>query len=255
MIKDFIWVTGFAGHRPASLFFVVLLGFVHSIPSQAEPGLVLNTPGNPPWHFPDQSGTIDRLIHEVFDRLGVRVTVQSLPAERALLNADAGIEDGDVGRVAGLTRIYPNLIRVPEMIFRADFVAFTRSMKFETDGWETLAPYNIGIINGHKIAEANVKTFQSLVSVEKLDILFNLLVEGRVDVVATERLFGIYMAKQLGIDDVKVMDPPLARLDLYLYLHKKHSALVPLIDEAIREAKSDGLYKRIFDTSNNSVLR
>ncbi len=248
-------VTGFVKCRSASLLFVVLLSLVYPLPGHAVPGLVLNTPGNPPWHYPDQSGTIDRLMHEVFGRLDIRVTVQSLPAERALLNADAGIEDGDVGRVAGLTRIYPNLIQVPETLFHADFVAFTRSVTFRSDGWETLSPYDVGIINGHKAAEANIKTFQSLVSVEDLRVLFNLLAKDRVDVVVTERLFGAYIAKQSGIDDVKVMDPPLARLELYLYLHKKHSALVPRISKTLREVKSDGTYKRILDTLNGFVLR
>jgi hypothetical protein len=34
-------------------------------------------------------------------------------------------------------------------------------------------------------------------------------------------------------------------LEFYLYLHKKHQAIVPLVAEALRAMKRDGAYQRI----------
>jgi polar amino acid transport system substrate-binding protein len=35
---------------------------------------------------------------------------------------------------------------------------------------------------------------------------------------------------------------------MYLYLHKKHQALVPKLSQAIRDIKADGSYNRILST-------
>jgi hypothetical protein len=51
---------------------------------------------------------------------------------------------------------YPNLVQVPEKAFTTGFVAFTKGFTFQPAGWESLKPYNVVIINRHKISEANV---------------------------------------------------------------------------------------------------
>ena len=37
-------------------------------------------------------------------------------------------------------------------------------------------------------------------------------------------------------------------VSMYLYLHRRHEALVPRIAQALREMKSDGSYNRILAT-------
>ncbi len=48
-----------------------------------------------------------------------------MPAERCLQDANAGISDGEIGRIRGMSRFYPNLVLVDEPIIESrDFVAF-----------------------------------------------------------------------------------------------------------------------------------
>ncbi len=70
----------------------ILLFSIFIPPLHAEQTLVLNTPGHPPSHYPDQSGTIDQLMEEAFGRIDVQVTLKSLPPEEALINANNGIK-------------------------------------------------------------------------------------------------------------------------------------------------------------------
>jgi hypothetical protein len=41
------------------------------------------------------------------------------------------------------------------------------------------------------------------------------------------------------------MEPPLARVDFYLYLHKKHEPMVSQISAALKAMKRDGTHEQI----------
>jgi polar amino acid transport system substrate-binding protein len=226
-------------------FFLVTC-LVSSIPLciAAQERLVLNTPGEPPYHHQDQTGIADLLIKEAFSRIGREATVQWQPPERSLMNANMGIVDGDVGRIGGLNKEYPHLIQVPETFVTTDFLIFTKTFSIRLVAWESLKPYHVAIIRGHKIAEANVVA-RSLIKARNAEILFLLLNNDRVDVAICERLFGSMMARKTN-PEIKGLEPPLATADFYLYLHKKHEALVPEIAKALETMKRDGTYKRLW---------
>lgn len=122
------------------LSFISLI-FVLVSPVLAEPVLTINTAASSPYTKPDMTGLADRIISEAFRRTGYEIKIVSLPSERALINANAGIEDGNFIRVAGLNKLYPNLIMVPEKITAHEFVVFTKSAFFEIVGWKSLQPY------------------------------------------------------------------------------------------------------------------
>lgn len=212
----------------------------------AQKTLILNTAGNAPLHRPQQNGIIDLLVKEAFSGINIEVYLQHLPAERALMNANLGIEDGDAARIGGLTEEYPNLIQVPARIFHTDFVAFTRDQQIIVTNWRDLEPYHVGIIVGHKISEANVKNTRSLTIADDTRILFTLLKNERVDIVVCEYFFGMDMVKQLGLTDVRTLSPPLATLDFYIYLHKKHALLVDGLVDSINQMNDNGTYSRIY---------
>ena len=162
------------------------------------------------------------------------------------MNANAGIEDGDLNRIAGLERAYPNLIRVPEKNMDMHFVAFTRQADLTLDqGWRGLSGHSVGIIKGWKILEQNLPTDVQAIFVKDAEQLFRLLEHRRVDVVLYAQHLGQAQAQQLGLTDVRVAGPTLTSQAMYIYLHKKHAQLVPRLAEALRQMKADGTYARI----------
>jgi len=210
----------------------------------ARQGLTINTPGEAPYHYADQTGIIDLWLKEVFARIRQEVIVDWQPPERGLMNANIGIIDGDAGRIDGLSRRYPNLLQVPEVFMVADFLAFTKNFSFQQTGWESLRPYHVAIVRGHKLSEANVKGTQSLIRTGNAEALFRLLNSDRTDVAVCERRFGSLTAKRIN-PQIKGLEPPLASVNFYLYLHKKHEPLVPRVSHAIKAMKGDGTYERL----------
>ncbi len=207
--------------------------------------LVLNTAHSAPRSRPDGSGYEDRIVAEAFRRIGLAVRIIHLTSERALQNASQGIDDGNYARVAGLERLYPNLVMVPEPVDEFVFTAFTKSRDLQVQGWEGLKPHSVGLITGWKIVEANTEGVRALTSVKNEEALFSLLERNRADVVVVDLLLGQEVLRKGGLRGVRALSPPLERRDMYIYLHKRHAELVPRLAEALRQMRRDGTTLRL----------
>lgn len=211
------------------------------------PALVLNTSFFAPITSPERDGVLDLFYAELFGRLGLRVEIQASSAERGLRNADSGVDDGDVSRVAGIERDYPHLLRVPERVMAYQMVAFSRRHDFAVAGAASLAPYDVGILTGWKILERTIVGSRSLQKLETGRQLFAMLDKDRIDVAVIERLEGLHFIQSMGLQGVRQLRPAFVEGDWFLYLHQRHAALVPLLAAEIRRMKADGSYQRIFD--------
>lgn len=223
------------------LFAAVLL----ANPCFASAPLVLGTFAGPPLSNESQTGFYDLVLGEAFRRIKQPLAIVNLPAERSLLNANNGITDGDFVRISGLERLYPDLIKVPEKIVDFEFVAFSRNVRMKTSSWASLKPYDVAIVRGWKILEENIVDTRSLVRTKDQLQLFRLLANERTDIVIYSRFEGYALLKDLGLKDVTALEPPLAVREMYLYLNRKHQALIPTLAKALREMKTDGTYRAI----------
>ena len=186
------------------------------------------------------------LSKEAFRRIGVEFKLVTLPSERSLHSANLGEVDGEGLRVAGLSGQYPNLVQVPERYIGISFVAFARDATIRLEqGWESLKPHRIAFINGWKMFEANASGARSVSKVDKPDQLFLMLDSGRVDLALYTRSDGVALARGMGLGAIAPIAPALKDVDMYLYLNRKHEALVPRLSQALREMKADGSYNRI----------
>lgn len=220
-------------------------------------GLAPAVAGNPTLTLSTNNTPLDRkaleqLSQESLRRIGVDLKLVSLPSERSLTAANLGEVDGEGLRVGGLggpDGPYPNLIQVPERFVRISFVAFSKNATISLDnGWDSLKPYRIAFINGWKMFEANAQGARVVNKVDKPEQLFRMLDEGRVDLVLYTHADGLLLARNLGLTSVAPLSPALKEVDMYLYLHKKHQALVPKLTQAIRDLKADGSYNRILSS-------
>jgi len=229
-----------------TLFFIL---FSHSALSQ--PTIVLNTAFGPPVSNATQTGYGDQVLREAFKRIGYQLETVRLPAERALINANRGIDDGELARIGGLQKKYPNLIQVPETFLTVDMVLYSKNYPdFIVDGWDSVASHSLAIISGWKIMEKNFAKLGDRVEIIKTDTpeqSFSLLKNDRVDFIAYSNWSGLGYIKTHNIKNIKLLEPPLARPEFYVYLHKKHEAIVPQLAEAIKTMKTDGTLQTLFD--------
>jgi polar amino acid transport system substrate-binding protein len=212
-----------------------------------EPVLVLATGAREPMvSLPGKPGFVEEVAREAFRRAGYGLRVLPLPVERALQNANAGIEDGDLFRAAGFEKDYPNLVQVPQPLLEQDFVAMSRRAEVEVRGWPDLARYSVAYVTGNKILERQLQGVAQQTSVRDNAALFAMLAADRVDVVLINRWVGYLAARQAGLA-VRVQEPALLRVPMFIYLHRKHEALAPRLAKALADVRSDGTWQRLHD--------
>ena len=232
------------GGSAAALGSAALGGFGRA----AQPEVLrLSTAFGPPIFAADGSGFFNMLMSEAAQRIGVAVEVEAAPPERALVNANGGLVDGDGPRIHALRDIgsYPNLLRVPEVLIVVEFTAFSRARPVSAEDWSSLFPYNVGIVRGWKILEQNITEARSLVRAKTARQLFGLLASERIEVAVIDRLSGLAAARELSIIDIAVADRALARRPMYLHMHKRHAGLIEPLGTVLAQMKADGTYARI----------
>jgi len=215
-------------------------------PVWASDAIVLNTGVRDPFTTSANDGFVDRLVAEAFRRAGRKANVIVYQnSAKSLENANRGIDDGVALRIKGLEKKFPNLIRVPEKVMDNDFVAYAMSKPIETPDWSALAGYRIAYVNGWQIFQNNLKDHKQATKTKSAQQMFDLLSANKVDLMLYERWQGLWRAKQLGLRFI-AGEPPLAKMEMFFYLNKKHESLVPEIAKALADMKRDGSYEEIF---------
>ena len=220
----------------------------------ADKKIVLNTGVRNPFTTAEHNGFLDELYKEVFRRIGYDATVSIYEASaRSLKVANDGVDDGVALRIKGLEKKFPNLIRVPEKVMDNDFVAYSFGLNQEIKGWNSLDNNSIAYIIGWQIFNNNLGHHKDVIRTKDADQLFSLFKGNRVDYILYERWQGLWRAQQLGLK-VSVHEPPLAKREMFMYLHKKHAGLVDKAAAALADMKRDGTYQKIVDRTLTPLL-
>lgn len=226
-----------------TLLAIVSILLVCSMPVAAKT-LALNDVGSPPLTNDRGTGFLDIIATEAFRRNGLKLSLIRVPAERALKNSNAGIDDGELFRIGGMEKLYPNLVPVPEKIIDMHFVAFSKDPSVRVNGWQSLGPLVVGLIKGWKILEINTPREAHIILARDAEQLFTMLDKGRVDVALYSRLMGLEIIRRRKIAGAKALSPPLDVRAMFIFLHKKHKALAPKIAASLAALKSEGVYGR-----------
>lgn len=238
---------------PLSLSFFLFLA--SSFSALASDKLILNTGTRDPFTTENKNGFLDLLIKESFQRIGIDAELIVYDASaRALAHANTGVDDGVALRVKGINKKFTNLMRVPEKLMDNDFVAYSTRDYLDVGDWGSLATYEIAYILGWQIFQNNLSDHQSTTRTRNVTQLMNMLAHDRVDLILYERWQGLWHARKMDIN-VNVYEPPLAKREMFMYLHKKHADLVDKVSASLVEMKKDGTYQKIFDQTLTRYLR
>lgn len=215
--------------------------------------MVIGSCHRSPLSTADGTGILDQLAIEAFHRIGESACITTLPCERSLLNADQGVTDGDILRIPNTIRsLYPNLVAVPEPLYRFTFQGFTADATLKVSDFDDLKPLRVGYVIGWKILENKVHAAETI-HARGAEQLFPLLTEGKAQVVIYERLTGLSLVRENGLQGIRLIEPPFMVTDQYMVLNRRHAGLVDRLAEAIRAMKADGSYNAAFRTAGYEV--
>lgn len=188
-------------------------------------------------------------MQELFERNKLQLEYQRLPLSRALSRANDGIDDGDGPRVKAVEKKFKNLRRVDVPILKIAIHAHVKDIKLlKIKSWEDIKPYAVGVRRGTVIQVKNLKrvNHKNIIYVTTNEQLFQLLEAGRIDVAIAERFMARTVKEQKHLEHLYQTEPLLEK-NMYLYMHKKHSGLLPALTNTLMEMKNEGKLKALDD--------
>lgn len=191
-------------------------------------------------HAPNDPLTtkVYRVLAEAYRRIGIETRDVQQPNERSLRAVNAGEADGEVMRMGGIEIDYPNLARVPEPVFEIDTMAYTTGQTFAVDGWESLRPYTLCVLRGIRMVEIKTEGMTRTFA-NSLNQLAEMIEHDRCQVGVFGRVSAAELAA-LSQGRVRPLEPPINRLPLYHYVHRRHQLLVPQLATALHQMREDG---------------
>ena len=185
------------------------------------------------------------VMTEAYRCLGRTMDVKYLPAKRAIVIANNGEVDGELGRTQEVERDYPNLRRIPISIATVDIVVFTKETIFPVKDWKSLQPYTVGYVRGIKVVEHNLAEGTNAEAIATLEQAFKKLDAGRNDVIVDARFPGLKTLNELGLTGISILEPPLVQVKMFHYLHVKNQHLIEPLTAVLQQMENDGSIQQI----------
>ncbi|OIQ50358.1 hypothetical protein BerOc1_02289 [Pseudodesulfovibrio hydrargyri] len=186
----------------------------------------------------------DRL-EAAYERAGLAVEFVPLPQKRSLVQAVDGVIDGDVGRIPGLERKFPTLVRVDVKLLDLVGVAYVvKGQRMGDYRPELLATLRAGAVRGVLWAE-KVMDGHRLEQVNNYETLFGMLLEGRIDLALASRLSAedVFRADRARYARIRGLDPPVYHVPFYHYVNIACADIVPRLEKALRELRAEGHWR------------
>lgn len=188
-------------------------------------------------------------MKEALAPLGYDVKLEHLPKERCLVNANNGLTDEDAYRVYNLREVtkskYLNLVRVNQPYTTIKLATFSKHKSYRIDHWSKLKNHKVAIIRGNKTVEYQTNKYvkkDNIYSFKNHKQAFKMLELDRVDILVTELNIGRIHSKLFS--NIYTTGE-VHSLKMYMYLHKKHSAIIPRIEREIKALRDNGKLKEI----------
>lgn len=199
---------------------------------------------------PPVSDYYRKVLAEIDSRLeDISISFEVLPAERSLALVNNGINDGDCCRIPPVVmKSYKNLLKVPGSFFTTRFSAFSKDKKLVIKSFNDLKPFSVAVPKGWKLIVNRLTSVnpRELYVVTTPEQLFRMLDSNRVEVGVVGYLSGLHLIRNLELQGIDAIEPPLVEKELYLMLHKKHKNLIPIFSHTINEMQNDGTIDKIY---------
>lgn len=189
--------------------------------------------------YAEATAALIPLVRAVYAELGLQPEFVLVPAERALVDADRGLYDAEISRVEGGVDAYPNLLLTRESLRPTELYAYARvdaplSLRRPAD----LEGHSLGLLRGSKLAEDFVHDHGLPAQVSNSTLtLYAMLEAGRFEIAL---LTSSQVQRFPPGGQFRRVGPVLETRHAYHVLHRRHAALLPRFDAALRALKRSG---------------
>ncbi len=194
--------------------------------------------------------TASKILIRAYTHANIKIKPLFISLEESLKRSNAGTTDGELARIKNISKLYPNLLRVPVCITHVEAMAFSKTETIFIHDWHDLKGKNFTIVKGAKLIE-NATQMMHKSYVTSIHQAFINLEEGLTDIIVIPKKAAIRMILKEGFKDIKPISGILEKQDLYHFVYKKNAYLIPIITPILQKMQDSGEIKYM----NNAFLR
>jgi len=178
------------------------------------------------------------LIAEVFTSAGFEAEFSYEPYARLLYSMRKNLYQGTFFTTIQLATELPGIRAVPVPLYDNDTVAISVKPGIVVRSVEDLSRYAVAIQRGNP-TQTEITKGIPVVDVASLEVEFQMLDSGRVDVILAPRALTPGLARRAGLAAYTVHEPPLLTMPLYFFVGETgYDALEPLTREFSKKVES-----------------
>ncbi len=183
-----------------------------------------------------EQGRLQAALRTCYDKLGIHLDFVSMPAERALIESNAGRVDGEIARRGNLVASYEDLRQVNVPLYINTNSVFVYGVgKTPPASLSQLSRLDrVGIVGGWKGAEEATMGWKNVVRVISYASALQMLKLGRLDAFlgrSEDSLYTLQQQKQEATDYPRAV---VLRYPLFHYLNRKHEDLLPAVTRELQ---------------------
>lgn len=198
--------------------------------------LLFNRPADNP-----QSRYAVELMTLVYKQLGYTLKIVDFDYQSALVAANEGVLDGQLGRVSDVSEQYPALIKINIPILHSNLQLLSYCEKCSVSESSSIV-----IIGSHLAPAGYLKAHDykgELIEVKSSSTQLNLLIQKKVSAaLAIDFHIKKYLDKLQSLD---ITNRAVHKINIYHYVHKKHTKLVPKINQVLEKMMEKGTIKML----------
>jgi polar amino acid transport system substrate-binding protein len=197
------------------------------------------------------SDYLREILTVAFEPMGIGIAVEEMSGDRVIQMVNEGKADGDPSRIRRFRSVSneaaDNYRLVDAPIVHVKLVMVThKDTPVDAPSWESANRGNVLFVRGSKRIRKNVAP-ENRNEVEQVEKALELLSNDRFRsaVVFHSQAQLVFRDNPVLRDSLVLHEKPLESFNLYPYLNKKHAALIPRLEEALKKLRVDGTMARI----------
>lgn len=195
-----------------------------------------------------------KILPEIYNKLGINIDIEALPAERAKMWATDGTKDGEILRIFSYGEKNPGMVRVPTPYSSLETTAFAlKSSSISIKTKDDLKKYKVVIVRGVQHTKDMAEGLEKVHVINDSEQMMKFLEAGRADIALINTITGQGVLKSLKIDSIAPVGT-LETLDLFHYLNEKNKDIVPKVDEVIQKMAKSGELKQLREKYEKEYL-
>jgi polar amino acid transport system substrate-binding protein len=234
MLKTIQWIMAF----------ICLL----ASPAFAADSLFFATHARPPL-----SDYLREILTEAFRPMGIEISLQEMSGNRVIQMVNRGDADGDPSRIRRFRTISNKaaenyrLVDAPIVQVRLVMVTHKDTVVDEVS-WEAVNRGNVLFVRGSKRIRKNVKP-ENRNELEEVENALELLSNDRFRsaVVFHSQAQRVFRDNPGLAESLVLHEKPLESFNFYTYLHKKHEALIPALQDSLKTLRENGTMARLVE--------